>query len=249
MMPIQLTRTIKQILIATLATFLIQQTGDQFLGTHLYPALALVPNDFLQQHYLWQLFTYSFVHSDVMHLFFNMLMLGFIGSELESLWGRRTFLTYYVVCTLFAGTTFVALSTLSASGFTALQPMTGASGPIYGLLLAYGIFFGERVMLFMMLFPLKAKHFVWVLILLELITTAYASGGRLAGISQLSAMLAGFVYLMIRAASKKRSRTGPLRANQARRVQKPKSKHLKLIVNNQNKPSSVAHEDDPKTWH
>ena len=109
-------------------------------------------------------------------------MLAFIGWELESVWGTPRFLRFYFFCSVSAGMLYLFLASSSCTGSGLDTPMIGASGAIYGLLVAYGLIFGERVMLFMMLFPMKAKHFVWVLGLIEFMTTrvlgAWPAGER-----------------------------------------------------------------------
>jgi len=175
-MPIRLTVGVRAILIACFVLFIVLQTSDQFFGTHLFEVLALVPSAVTRELRVWQLFTYSFVHRDITHLFFNLLMLAFIGSELELVWGKRKFLKYYFFCATSAALIYWLLGSFVFPG-SGYHPMAGSSGAIYGLLLAYGVLFGDRVLLFMMLFPMKAKHFVAVLALLELLTTLYSSGG------------------------------------------------------------------------
>ncbi len=249
-MPIRLTQSVKFLIITYFVSFLIQQTADQFLGMHVSRWFALNPHDFVDKFHFWQLLTYSFVHSDVMHVFFNLMMIAFIGSELEAVWGARRFLQYYFFCATSCGVIYILLTTLILHGMASQIPMSGTSGAIYGLLLAYGILFGERVLHFMMLFPLKAKHFIWILVLLELLTTFYSSGGRWAGLAQLGGMAAGFGFLWVRTALilAKKSPTAKWAGN---RSKKRRSKHLKLIVNNDQELDELDKdsERDPKTWH
>jgi membrane associated rhomboid family serine protease len=237
-MPIHLTRTLKFLIILCFAVFFIQQTGDRFFGTQIISWLGLVPSTFFEGHRYWQLFTYSFLHSDVMHLIFNMLMLAFIGSELEGAWGRTHFLRYYFFCTSVAGVVYLILHTWVLKGAGSAL-MVGASAGIYGLLMAYGLIFGERVMLFMMLFPMKAKHFVLVLGLIELMTTVYSNGGPVASGAHLAGMVAGFFYLWGRARW--------IMAQKNRAPKRKKSKHLKLVVDHPHEDED--HHGDPKTWH
>ena len=245
-MAIHLTRGVKFILISCFVVFLIQQTGDQFLGTHLLGALALTSSDILHHSYFWQFVTYSFVHSDVMHLVFNLMMIAFIGGELEVLWGPRRFLQYYFFCTISPALIYFLLSTFSPYGTH--MPMIGSSGAVYGLLLAYGILFGDRVLHFMMLFPMKAKHFVWLLVAIELLTTVYSSGGTWVGLAQLSGMAAGFAFLWVRTqlilAQKGKGQILPFG-----RPKKKRSQHLKLVVNHDTSSDPRNTDSKPKTWH
>jgi membrane associated rhomboid family serine protease len=118
-----------------------------------------------------------------MQLFFNLMMVAFIGSELELAWGRRRFLFYYSLRGFFR--VFVFSHARNLARAESLLSYIGASGAIYGLLVAYGLIFGERVLLFMMLFPLKAKYFVWILALIELMSTVFSTGGSLASIAHI----------------------------------------------------------------
>lgn len=165
-----LTPVVKWIVIINVVTWLVLQVllGNVFkIRTELI--FGLVPSQVFENFFLWQVFSYMFLHSvsSPMHLFFNMLMVWFVGAELEQRWGQRFFLIFYLVCGVGAGilyllahtTLFIFNKDLSAWA----SPVVGASGAIFGLLLAYGILFSERVMLFMMLFPMKAKYFVMVL--------------------------------------------------------------------------------------
>lgn len=229
-MPFRLTPAVKGLLIACFAGFLIQQTADQFMGGNLLHWLGLVPSSFLGQFRFWQIITYSFLHGDVFHLFLNMLMLVFIGVELERAWGVAKFLRFYFFCTVTAGVFYLLLQLVVWSGNS---PMVGASGGIYGLLMAYGILFGERVLLFMLLFPMKAKHFVWVLAGVEFMATIYSGRAGLSSAAHLAGMAAGFGYLwgkaMYRVAQRRRQE-GRLERSKKRRKA---SQHLKLVIDNE----------------
>lgn len=248
-MPIRLTKAVKTLIAICFITFLIQQTGDQFLGTHLMGWLALTPS-IVSSYRVWQVVTYSFVHRDVLQLIFNLMMLAFIGGELEALWGTLRFVKYYFFCTVSAALLYIVLQVFLSQRVGYLPPMMGASAAVYGLLVAYGILFGERVLLFMMLFPMKAKHFVWVLALIEVLTTLYSSGGTWAGVAQLGSMAAGFVYLWSSARWKIYQRDQSVKHPQ-KRQKKKRSPHLKLIVNNDQDLEIPEDDspDNPRTWH
>ena len=273
-MPIRLTRAVKILLIANFVAFIIQQTADQFMGGNLIGWLGLVPYAFVFEHRFWQIFTYAFLHGDVMHLFLNLLMLAFIGGELESFWGTARFVRYYFLCSLSAGVFYLLLQTLMLKGDGLHTPMVGASGAIYGLLMAYGLIFGERVLLFMMLFPMKAKYFVWVLAGLEFFTTVFSPRGGLASAAHLGGMVAGFGFLWTKATLSvmKKNRQDPgSRWNQQRLKKRRASGHLKLVIGNKggtaaddqasgsakttlsSQGSQLKSDDDadhdPKTWH
>lgn len=253
-MPIRITPAIKGLAIACFAGFLIQHTADQFFGANLLSWLGLIPSAVILDHRIWQLITYAFLHGDVMHLFLNLLMLVFIGGELEALWGTSRFLRFYFFCSICAGVTYLFIQALIWKESGLQVPMVGASGAIYGLLMAYGLIFGERVLLFMMLFPMKAKHFVWILGGLEFFTSVFSGRGGLASAAHLAGMVAGFGYLWVRAGVqvyKKRKKEGSSRSKG--KGQKRRTGHLKLIINNQRDLDAHLNQDDadedPKTWH
>ena len=249
---LRLTRAVKVILISCIAAFFIQQTIDRFFGGNLLGWFALIPSTFAFNFRFWQIITYSFLHADVAHLALNMMMLVFIGSELEALWGTARFLRYYFVCVVSAGVLYVLLQTFLWKEGGLQVPMVGASGGLYGLLMAYGILFGERVLLFMMLFPMKAKHFVWILMGIEFTTSVFSGHGGLASAAHLGGMIAGFVYLWIRASVQiaRRNKQSKVPGSKAKFRRKTGS-HLKLIIDNER--NSAGPNDDsgsgPKTWH
>lgn len=244
MIALRITPTIKWLSISCLAAFVIQKSADQFFGSNLLASLGLVPSLAVSEGYLWQLLTYSFLHADVSHLVLNLLMLVFIGSELEALWGRRRFLLFYGFCVAMAGLAYLLLQALFWGGNA---PMVGASGGIYGLLLAYGLVFGDRVLLFMMLFPMKARHFIWVLAGVEFMTGVFSPGGALSSVAHLGGMLAGFVYLYGRGWWLIRQRKEASGGGGKGRGSRQKARHLKLV-----KSSGKSQDEDdetPKTWH
>lgn len=110
----------------------------------------------------YQLFTYMFVHSGFMHIFFNMLALVFMGPILENFWGPKKFLTFYVICGIGAGIFNLIVS--SFFGLGSFGIMMGASGAIYGLLMGFGMLFPNmEIMLLIPPIPIKAKYLVFVL--------------------------------------------------------------------------------------
>ncbi len=249
MNPVRITPVVKMILIACVAGFVLQKTGDQFLGTNLMGWLGLVPSQFVFGFKLWQIFTYVFLHGDIWHLVFNALMLVFLGSELEGLWGSRRFARFFFASSTAAGIVFLILIGTIWGGSLDL-PLVGASGGIYGLLLAYGVFFADRQMLFMMMFPMKAKQFVWILGGIELMTSLFSGnpGSSLSSIAHLGGMIGGGVYLWGAARWKQRNssdRSGWSRGPSQRK--KSGAQHLKLVVNPKDS-EDTGKSRDPKSW-
>ena len=259
MPPFRLTPSVKIIVIVCVALFIVQQSIDQFFGGNLQGWLALVPSGFMFQFRFWQLFTYAFLHGDVSHLFLNMLMFVFVGSELEALWGRRRFLQFFFTCTVGAGLVYLLLQLFIWKDSGLNSPMVGASGAIYGMLLAYGILFSERVMLFMMMFPMKAKHFVLVLGGVELLSSLFSGRGGLASAAHLGGMVAGFFDLWVRAKMRQARVTrvqdlvNPFKSSAkgskalGNQSKKTSASHLKLVVDRDKK--SAGPSDSGPTWH
>ena len=141
----------------------------------------------------WQLLTYGFLHENLTHIFFNMLALLMFGAPLEYTWGTQRFLTYYLVCVVGAGLTYLAWAALMHISV----PVLGASGGVFGLLLAYGMLFPkQRVMLLFPPIPMDARTLVIGYGVLELLSGVIGVGGNVAHFAHLGGMLFG--WLMIR---------------------------------------------------
>lgn len=238
-MPIRLTPTVKWLLIINLAAYVLQHTLELVTGVHLSQYLGLVPIKAVLNFWIWQLFTYPFLHGPPWHLFLNLMMLAFLGSDLESIWGKRRFIIFYIFCGLTAGISYLLIQIFVSGGLT--SPLVGASGAIFGLLLAYGILFSERTLLFMMLFPMKAKHFVWILAGMELMTLLYSpDGGGVSSVAHLGGMVGAIIYLWSVAYLSKRAKRPRTAGRRAR-------DYLKLVVDN----NRDKDDNDPgkQTWH
>lgn len=231
-------RGVVKILVLTCsAVFLLQLFGQLFFHEALEPMLGFVPARVFQG-WIWQFFTYSFLHSGIFHILFNMLILWSLGSELESRWGAQTFIAYYFVCALGAALLYGAIS-LVGLGFRLEIPLIGASGAIYGLLLAYGILFGDRVMYFFMVFPMPAKYFVMILGAVEFISSISSGGDGVAHTAHLGGMLTGFLFLAGMAQWRQRKKRES-EGREERKKRLEKAGHLQLVTKD---------EDDPKHWH
>lgn len=173
------------LLLVNVAMFCLQM----FLGPWLERLLALWPigYGFLP----WQVVSYAFLHGSIGHLFFNMLGLWMFGSELERLWGGRRYLQFY-----FASVLTAALTQLVVGLLVGGAPTVGASGGLFGLLLAFGMMFPNRII--MPLFPpipMKAKTFVMVFGGLELLFGVTGTASGVAHFAHLGGMLGGFLMM------------------------------------------------------
>ena len=178
---------IKKLLIINAVAYLFQiVTGhrwDQFFG--LMPAMVV------SKGALWQLVTYAFQHGSPMHLLWNMLIMWMFGSDLELHWGSRRFLFYYLLCGIGAGVATVLLTP------HAVTVTVGASGAIFGLLAAFGLLFPDRPVAFMLVFPMKAKYFVVLLGVLQLLLFSQDAGGGIAYGTHIGGLVTGVIYLLI----------------------------------------------------
>jgi len=141
---------------------------------------------------VWQLVSYGFLHGDLLHIAFNMFALWMFGRDLEGLMGARRFLTYYLVCVVGAGLVQLAVAKLQG-GF---YPTVGASGGVFGILLAYGMAFPNRMV--MMIFPpipMKAKYFVILIGLFELYVGFSGNAPGVANFAHIGGMAFGFLLL------------------------------------------------------
>jgi membrane associated rhomboid family serine protease len=151
--------------------------------------LGLVPALVWQKGFLWQLGSYMFLHGGFFHILLNMFALWMFGSDLERLWGTARFITFYFFTGIGAGLTTVLLT---PHGFI---PTIGASGAIYGILLAYALLFPERRVLLYFLFPVPVRLFVFVIGLIALLNSITQPGDSIANIAHLGGLIFGWVYL------------------------------------------------------
>ena len=186
----------RALLIANGIVFLLQQVAGDMLVIWfgLWPignSLAAGPVGAVFQP--WQLVTYSFLHGSVLHLLFNMFALFMFGSDIERVFGQRRYLTFYFVCVITAGAAQLVVS--AASGGPP-YPTIGASGGVFGMLLAYGMYFPRRtVMLVFPPIPMPAWLFVTVYGVIELYLGITQTLEGVAHFAHLGGMLGG--YLMI----------------------------------------------------
>jgi membrane associated rhomboid family serine protease len=187
---------ITQLVLVNVAVFLIQQllpAGLWYRGLHSVPnGLALVPQQVVTKGMVWELVTYMFLHGGGFHLLFNMLGLVIFGSDLERWWGSRAFLKYYLVTGAGAGVIHL-LAAYVTGGANTIQPVVGASGAIFGVLLAFGMAFPTRQVLLMLVIPVSARTMVVLYGLMEL--AAIPAGGNVARFAHLGGMLVGYLYL------------------------------------------------------
>jgi membrane associated rhomboid family serine protease len=158
-------------------------------------SLGLSPKDVFTGFAFWQPFTYMFLHDTrgFSHILFNMLSLWMFGTELERMWGTRFFTKYYFVTGVGAAATTLLLSLFSESVYYSLT--VGASGAIYGLLLAWAMYFPHRTIYFYFLFPIPARVFVIIVGAIAFLSSFGGPGSGIAHIAHLGGLVVGYVYL------------------------------------------------------
>jgi len=172
-----------------------------FLISLMVPAITLMfglsPADIFGRLHIWTPITYMFLHAGVFHILFNMLALWMFGVELERTWGSRYFLKYYFVCGVGAAMTTVLLSFVPGTfGQQLYYSLTiGASGAVYGVLLAYAMYFPNRPIYMYFVFPIPAKYFVAIIGAISLLSSMGGPGGGIAHTTHLGGLLAGYLYL------------------------------------------------------
>jgi len=190
--PGPITSAIKWIVIANTAAFLLTLAAPR-----LVLLFGLRPADVLQQYFAWQLVTYMFLHGDFFHILFNMLTVWMFGVELERMWGSRFFLQYYFVTGVGAALTTLIVSLVPYSGFDGIYGSTtiGASGAVYGILMAFAVYFPNRPILMFLLFPIPAKIFVMIFGAIALLSSINQSVGGTAHAAHLGGLVFGYLYL------------------------------------------------------
>lgn len=189
-----------------LATFTLNRFNidlSDYLGLHFFLASDFMP---------YQLLTYMFMHANFEHIFFNMFALWMFGNTLENIWGSKRFLLFYIVCGLGAAlcqevvqfidfeirTDWRGLAVLNDGMREVLNTWNtvGASGAVYGLLLAFGMLFPNSRIYLYFLFPIKAKWFVIGYAVIELLS-GFFSSGNVAHFAHLGGMLFGLILILI----------------------------------------------------
>jgi membrane associated rhomboid family serine protease len=190
--PGPLTPAVKALIIANVVVFL----ATTFLPI-VTVILGLSPEIVFGRFWVWQPVTYMFVHGGLLHLLFNMLALWLFGVELERYWGTHAFARYYFVTGVGAGLTLLVLSLLPAAFAEVMYRSitVGASGSIYGLLLAYALRFPDRPILMFFLFPVPAKFFVMIIGAIAFYLSVVDTRGGIAHVAHLGGLVIGYFYL------------------------------------------------------
>lgn len=185
----KLTPATRAIILANILLFLLEQVAMRPVLLH----FALWPPGPGSLFRPWQLVTYAFLHEGILHIFFNMFALYMFGPALEQYWGARRFLVYYFVCAIAAGATQLAVEYATGTG----EPTIGASGGIFGILLAFAVLFPRaRLLLLLPPIPMPAWLFVTLYGVLELFFGVTGTEASVAHFAHLGGMLGGALVLL-----------------------------------------------------
>ncbi len=180
-----LTDWVKVLLIINVAVFF----GQWIAGGAFTRTFGLVPADVIGEFRIWQLVTYMFLHGGPFHLLFNMLILWMFGSEMERTWGSETFIRFY----LFTGVGAGVLSLVTAPGSYSIT--IGASGALFGILLAYAMTYPNRMVYVYFLFPVKVKYLVIFLGVMNFFAALQYTATGIAHFAHLGGLLFGYIYI------------------------------------------------------
>jgi len=186
---------VKWLLISNTGIFLLSFFMPRAMLEQVFQWFALSPYAVLQRFEIWQLVTYMFLHGGIGHILFNMLALWMFGMDLERDWGTRPFLRYYFLCGIGAGICDVLVNAFMGHMGTRT---IGSSGGIYGLLLAFGVLYPDRIVLMSFLFPIKAKYFVMIIGAIAFLNSVGSAGNGVSNVAHLGGMLFGYGYLRMR---------------------------------------------------
>ena len=195
-----LPQTVKFLLIINVAVF-VATTILSFNVRYLngirngwYILFGLVPYLVNNKFMIWQFFTYMFLHGSLSHILFNMFALWMFGVELEYNWGKKDFLKYYFACGIGGGILVWFTSMVGFSG-SYYAPTIGASGAIFGILVAFGMMWPDRLIFLFGVMPIKALHFVLIFGAIDLWQGLSGTAGNIAVFAHIGGGVSGFIYL------------------------------------------------------
>lgn len=179
------TEAIKILVVVNVVIFLLQSLAQRVVDL----ALIFGLSSSTIWPLVWQPVTYMFMHGNVWHVLINMFVLWMFGSELESMWGKKDFLKYYFTTGVGSGLVWLLFNLGNSHAV-----LIGASGAVYGILLAFGMMFPNRTVYIYFLFPVKVKYFVIFLGAVSFISSM-GGGGNISHLTHLSGMVIGYFYL------------------------------------------------------
>lgn len=224
-----------KIIIGVIAvSFLLQFFLGKIVGISWVSLFGLIPLKVYDGH-IYQMLTYPLAHQGFIGVLFDCLIIWFIGCDLEEIWGQKTYALFIGSSLIGSSVLYMIIGTFFSQGI----PMVGVSGLCYSLLMGYAIMYPDRLLSFMLIFPVKAKYFC-PLIILVLVFMGMSSPYGQASLGHLGAMLSGFLFLRLEATYKISQKfKAPKKSIKA----KKRKSHLKLIHGERD-----GKDKDPKYW-
>lgn len=176
---------IKTLIVAMVLVWVV----SAIVGPNFYDMFGLVPVHVLRDRWVWQPFSYLFVHGGLMHLLFNLFALWMFGLPVESQWGDWEFVKFFFICGLGAAAAQMALDPHS------MTPIIGCSGPVYGLLVAFAMLYPDAVVYLYFFIPIKASHMAILFGLIEFFAGTAGATPGVARFAHLGGMVTGYVYI------------------------------------------------------
>jgi len=182
--PGRITKAVKYLLLANVGVFFL----ELLWGAELIYIFGLTPA-LVKKGFIWQIFTYMFLHGGLFHILFNMFVLWMFGCDIERAWGTKEFLKYYFITGVGAGFFTFFLS------FNSHIPTIGASGAIFGILVAFAMMFPDRPVYLYFLFPIKAKYLVVFFAVIEFFASFRHTSDGIGHFAHLGGMVIGYIYI------------------------------------------------------
>jgi len=183
------TKTVKRLIIINVAVFILSYITTRFGSGFLLYTFGLTPEQITYQFMIWQFVSYMFLHADFFHIFVNMFTLFMFGNDLERRWGTRRFLEYYMITGVGAGVCSWIVNVTSQS------VIIGASGAVFAVLLAYGLYYPNRVVYLYLLFPVKVKWLVIVMGIMAFLSFLTGDNPGVAHVAHLGGLVIGFFLI------------------------------------------------------
>lgn len=185
-----ITRGVRNILLVNILVFLFIEISNisdlKYLLFINY--FSLIPIETISNFQIWRLFTYLFIHGDFFHLFFNLLVLFFVGNEVEKYLGTNSFYIYYFICGVGGG------CMVSIFNYSSIHPIVGSSGAIFGLLYSLSIFRPQSKVYLYFIFPIKISMLVKIIIISSLLGVIFMPNSQISHITHLCGILSGHLY-------------------------------------------------------
>jgi membrane associated rhomboid family serine protease len=182
--PRGLTKAVKYLLLANVGIFVL----EYLWGSELIHLFGLTPA-LVKKGFIWQPVTYMFLHGGLFHILFNMFALWMFGCEIERTWGTKEFVKYYFLTGIGAGLFTFLLS------FNSHVPTIGASGAVFGILVAFALMFPDRLIYLYFLFPIKAKYLVIFFAVIEFLASFRHTSDGIGHFAHLGGMAIGYLYI------------------------------------------------------